>query len=231
MAGAAGEGGGLSGDLTVSEQLFERYCQSHEIPYQRVSATGARSPDYEMVLAGQRIVVEVNEIEPNENERAAMERTARGEVVVHHVTPGERVRRKITSQSGQIRARAQRVLPGLLVLFDDGLVIRHLDPDQIRVAMEGFDTMVLAVPDDPREGIRNLGTKAGKRKKMTPMDNTSVSAIGALALDERGQPELTIYHNRHAAVPLDPAILRPIGVVQFGLSHRAPGAIGEWVAL
>jgi hypothetical protein len=115
----------LSGDLTLSEQLFERYCERYGIPYQRVSATGARSPDYEMALAGQRIVVEVKEIEPNDNEKAAMERTARGEIVVHHVTPGERVRRKITSQSGQIRARAQGVLPGLLVLFDDGFVNRR----------------------------------------------------------------------------------------------------------
>ena len=74
----SGEGGGLSGDLTLSEQLFERYCERYGIPYQRVSATGARSPDYEMALAGQRIVVEVKEIEPNDNEKAAMERTARG---------------------------------------------------------------------------------------------------------------------------------------------------------
>jgi len=216
---------------TESEGLFESFCASHGIPLTRVAVGSGRSPDYEVTIGGYMVVVEVKEIEPSDEERAAMERTAKGEIVVHRVTPGEKVRRKITSQAGQIRSRTKGQAPGLLVLFDRAIMTRHLDPYQIRVAMEGFDTVVFAVPHDSRQGVRRLGTKAGKRKKMTANDNTSISAISVLEQRADGRPELSIFHNRHASTPLDPGLFRPFGVKQYTLSHSEPGGIGEWTEI
>ncbi len=217
--------------LTRSEDLFEQFCRDRGIPCQRIVASNERSPDYEVQLSDQRVVVEVKEIEPSPQERESAERVARGEIVVQHVTPGERVRRKIASQAGQLRARAQGSLPGMLVLFDDGLVIRHLDSYQIRVAMDGFDTIVFGLPRDPREGVRTLGAKAGKRKKLTRTDNTSISAIAVLWINGDGKPAMTIYHNPHAEVPLEPIGPKQLGIEQFLLARDEPGAIGEWVAV
>ncbi len=162
---------------TVSENLFESFCATHGIALARVAAGTGRSPDYEIAIGGTRIVVEVKEIEPSSQEQAELERAVSGQVVVHHLTPGEKVRRKIASQAGQIRSRSNGQAPGILVLFDRAVMTRHLDPYQIRVAMEGFDTVVLAVPHDPRQEVRTVGTKAGKRKKMTATDNTGLSGI------------------------------------------------------
>lgn len=217
--------------MTRSEQLFEKFCAHRGINVNRVPESDGRTPDYEIDFVGTRVVVEVKEIGESPEDREANERLARGEAVVRNITPGEKVRRKIAAQSGQIRARANGCAPGLLVLFEDGLTIRHLDPYQIRVAMEGFDTVVLAVPQDPREEVRAVGTKAGKRKKMTPKDNTSISAIGVLGLDEHGKPNMTVYHNRHAEVSLRPELLETSGLRQFQLSVREDGAIGEWISV
>jgi hypothetical protein len=217
--------------MTVSEELFEKFCAQRGIAVERVAESTQRSPDYEIDLSGTTVVVEVKEISAGLEERQAIEALGRGEAVVRNIKPGEKVRRKISAQSGQIRSRTQGCKAGLLVLFDRGLTIRHLDPYQIRVAMEGFDTLVLSVPKDPRRAVRTIAEKAGPRKKLTASDNTSISALGVLSVNEHDRPELVIYHNRHAEVPLPAAALAQFGIQQFRLSNGPEGALLDWLSI
>jgi hypothetical protein len=217
--------------MTRSEGLFEEFCAQRGISIRRIAESKDRSPDYEIEIGGKPVIVEVKEIGESPEDREANEKLARGEAVVRNIKPGEKVRKKIAAQGGQIRARTEGCKPGVLILFDDGQTIRHLDPYQIRVAMEGFDTVVLAVPKDPREEVRTLGTKAGPRKKMTQNDNTSISAIGVLSLTKEGQPDIQIYHNRHAQVPLPPGIVAAVGIPQFQMSDGPEGAVRDWVRI
>ncbi|MHB1528021.1 MAG: hypothetical protein ACYCXT_01105 [Acidiferrobacteraceae bacterium] len=52
---------------------------------------------------------------------------------------------------------------------------------------------------------------------MTPDHNTSISAIGVLFTPGPETIALRVYHNRFAAVPLDPQRLAKHGIHQFTL--------------
>ena len=217
--------------LTASEQIFEAFCGTKRIRYKRVATSRKRTPDYDIFLPRRKVVVEVKEIIPNADETAATAATLRGEFSVVSITPGERIRKKISDAASQIKARAGRRYPGLLVLYEDGLLPRHLDPYQVRVAMKGFETIVFAVPANPRAAPYPIARRYGPRRKLTPTDNKSVSAIGVLSSATRGPVELAIFHNEHAAVPLPPHLFRRYGVRQYEVSPTTGHAISDWVEM
>ena len=100
---------------TLSEYLFERFCDEHVIPCQRIPEAQTKTPDYELSHGSARIIVEIKEIEPNkeelEAERIVLERGV-GPVIGH--LPGDRLRSKIAVSSKQIKARAEGRYPSLL---------------------------------------------------------------------------------------------------------------------
>lgn len=213
---------------TLSEVLFEQFCRDKGIGCKPVTVGRKRTPDYDIYLPRRKVVTEVKEITPNPTERAAEAALRRGKFSVVSITPGERVRGKIADASPQIKARAKYRYPGLLVLFDNSFLTRHLDPYQIRVAMYGFETVVFAVPRNIRESPYPINRKYGPRRKMTPTHNTSISAVGILAAPQNGEVNLIVYHNDHAAQPLSPTLFARYGVRQFELEQDQPGTIADW---
>ncbi len=214
---------------TISEQLFEDYCAARGIVCARVAESTAPTPDYELQCGEQRIVVEVKEITPNkeeqESERLALER-GYGNVVSH--TPGDRVRRKISDCSPQVKARTLGTLPSILVVFDRGRVASHVDPYNIRVAMYGLEQVYIAVPPIGAGSPYATGMGYGPMRKMGPEHNTSISAIGALVMTGPTDVFLRVFHNRFAHVRLDPALLGSYGVEQFELGDDPPGTTAQW---
>ena len=146
--------------------------------------------------------------------------------------PGARVRGKIADASPQIKARTGGCLPSLLVLCDIkygcGQVSGHLDRYNIRVAMEGLDQVIVAVPRDQSESPYMTGTRSGPRKKMTETHNTSISAIGVLSTPPGAPICLTVYHNRHAAIPVPADALKKLNVPQYTLQGSESGPL-TWV--
>lgn len=213
---------------TQSEELFELFCQQNKIRCRPVKTGSKRTPDYDIFLPRRKVVAEVKELTLNPNERAAETTLRLKKYATVLSTPGERIRGKITDASPQIRARTKRRYPGLIVLFEEGLISRHLDPYQVRVAMYGLETIVVAVPRNPRSSPYAIDRKFGPRRKMTPEHNTSVSAIGILSEHPNGLPELVIYHNAHAALPLRPDLFSRYGVRQFKLAQPSPGTMADW---
>lgn len=213
---------------TLSEVLFEKFCRDKGIGCKPVNVGCKRTPDYDVYLPRRKVVTEVKEITPNPTELAAEAALRAGKFSAVSFTPGERVRGKIADASPQIKARAKYQYPGLLVLFDNGLLTRHLDPYQIRVAMYGLETVVFAVPRNPRESPYPIDRKYGSRRKMTPTHNTSISAVGILTAPQNGEVNLIVYHNAHAAQPLSPKLFARYGVRQFQLEQSQPGTIADW---
>lgn len=213
---------------TESEQQFENFCDGSRISLERVITASGRTPDYDIVLRSTRVVVEVKEITPNTQERDAERKLLAGETVVTSLTPGQRVRSKIADAVPQLKARARGEVPAMLVLYDRGLAVRHLGAYQIRVAMYGFETMVFAVPPDPRNQPYVTDIKYGARKKTTPNHNTSLSAIGVLHLDHTGSPKLRVFHNCYAALPLPFGAVAHYGIPQYRLVGDGDSTPCDW---
>jgi hypothetical protein len=218
---------------TQSEAWFKQYCAEQGISVQRIAEENSRTPDYSINLNGQKLIVEVKEILPNAEEKASLEKlrqTGVGNAVGS--TPGERVRGKISDANAQLKARTLGVLPSLLILCDIrhgcGQITGHVDGYNIRVAMEGLDQVVFAVPQDHTVSPYAVGIKAGPRKKMTENQNTSISAVGVLYTPPGEPIGLLIYHNRFAAVPLDPYLLMGRVRAQYHLKGQ-PGQPSEWI--
>lgn len=49
--------------MTLSEQKFEEFCKTNGIPLERVAPEERETPDYDVWIDGQRIVVEVKQLD------------------------------------------------------------------------------------------------------------------------------------------------------------------------
>jgi hypothetical protein len=215
---------------TESEVYFEKFCRRNDFALSPVSVTSEKTPDYTLTREGQRVIVEVKEIlstaEERESERLLDERGI-GNVI--DITPGARVRKKIADCSPQIRALTQRRYPGLLVLWEQGLCVgRHTESYHVRVAMCGLEEVIVTVPPIASGQSPSFnGMKHGPKRKLTENANTSISAVAVLCVPERDRMLLQVYHNRFAAIPLEPRLLRSPEVLQFVLRDD-PNRTTEW---
>jgi hypothetical protein len=217
---------------TQSEKLFEDCCANAGLACTRISEEASRTPDYELTIDGQRIVVEVKEFSRNKDEQESDRLLSeRGYGSVLSNTPGDRVRKKITDSSAQIKARTQGTYPSILVLFDRGQIAGHLDPYNIRVAMYGLEQIHIAVPRVPSVSPYATGMSYGPKRKMTEEDNTSISAIGVLFTPGLSKIGLHVYHNRYAAVPLDSTLLARHGIRQYELEGDLSANTAKWKEL
>lgn len=214
---------------TQSEALFTKYCERIGISIARIEETSNKTPDYELNIDGTIVIAEVKEIDRNPEERESermLEQRGYGNRLSN--TPGDRVRKKITSASPQLKARSQGRYATILVLFDRGRVLGHLDPYNIRVAMYGLEQIHIAVPNDYSVSPYSTGMSYGPKRKMTEEHNTSISAIGVLFLTDSNEPKLHIYHNKFASVPLPSPVINSIGIPQYKLEENSYGTTAEW---
>ena len=214
---------------TMSEQIFERFCEDRGIVCTRVPEGEGRTPDYELDLDSVRVVVEVKEIAPSaeelESERLAR---VRGYGNAISSTPGDKVRKKIGDCSSQIKARTGGTLPSMLVVFDRGRVVGHADADNIRVAMYGMEQVYIALPPIGEGEPYATGMGHGPRRKMTPEHNTSISAVGTLFMTGPLDVHLHVYHNCFARVPLDTRLLARHHIPQFQIGEPRTRSASAW---
>jgi hypothetical protein len=217
--------------LNLSEKIFEQYCRIVGLRFNRVCEEQGKTPDYELTIGSQLIIVEVKEFFRNKQEQESdrlLQQRGYGNVL--SCTPGQRVRKKIAESSAQIKARSKGVYPSMLVLFDRGKVAGHLDPYHIRAAMYGLEQIHLVLrPLHEASAPYFAGTSFGPKRKMTESDNTSISAIGVLYTPGPDEIGLHVYHNKYAAIPLDFNLLRNCATAQFELaSEVVDGRIPSW---
>ena len=218
---------------TQSEKWFESFCDKKEIKYSRIEEGKNRTPDYNLIIDGTNIIVEVKEFSRNKQEKESdkqLEELGYGRALSN--IPGDRVRKKITSASPQIKSRTKGKNPSILVLCDIlygcGQVVGHTDSYNIRVGMYGLEQVHIAMPNNYSDDLQVKGMSYGPKKKMTEKQNTSISAIGVLSTTEEKNINLVIYHNKHAAVPLNYNIISKYGITQYTLKDEINNT-GKWV--
>ncbi len=129
----------------------------------------------------------------------SLEETRIGHVL--STIPGERVRKKISDASSQIKARTKGHHPSILVLFGRDLSHGHLDLYEVRVGMFGLEQVHFVVPRDMSISPYAVGMSYGPRRKMTKSQNTSISALAVLNTSSAEEVDVTLYHNIYAACP------------------------------
>ena len=203
--------------VTESEQLFEEFCEGAGWEWERVSVAHAgegRRPDYSIRLqSGDPLFIEVKQFDPNPEEKAALSKTMR----VFQTVPGDRIRKAVQSGAPQLKALSQGQWPALLVVFDNVGTRMHTDPYAVLTAMRGLDVVPVTVPADPAESPVFHPSRPGPKKKLTAKANTTLSGIGVLKAGQFG-PSLEVYHNPHAAVPLEVTALPTYHVSHFAMS-------------
>lgn len=189
--------------LTESEALFENLCDHSGWEWSRVEQAeqeGHRRPDYRLSLCQNReVIVEVKQFDPNPQER----RQLQARIPTYSSTPGNRIRKAIQSGASQLKALSEGKWPTILVVYDTTGSMMHTRPYAVLTAMRGLDVVDVAVPADPNQAPTFGPLRPGPNKKLTATSHTTISAIAVLRSMEYG-PAVEIYHNPHAANPLEP---------------------------
>jgi len=178
------------------------------------SIIGERRPDFQLIgHQGTSIVAEVKQFDPSPEERALVERTLAGEIVVRGGTPGARLREVIDRANAQLKALSGGKQPGLLVVYNNVLGgSYHTEPYAVLTAMRGLDVVPVLVPRDPAESPTFLPARPGPRKKLRADANTHISAIAILSQPSSDTFDFAVYHNPHARTALHPTDLHAGGI-------------------
>ena len=216
---------------TESESLFESFCDQNGIRREAIPTMAKQqeeTPDYYIYIGQQKIVCEIKQIDPNEEEMEQQRIFEAGGLAVSGSTPGDRVRTKIAAGASQIRVRAKGRLPSILVVYNNVLIADHANPYFILVAMYGLETHVLAVPEDRNISPYLTDKKFGPKRKMSKEHNTSVSAVAVISTNLEGIATLRVYHNIYAEIPLSPELFRRSNIRQFTVGEKVVGHLPDW---
>ena len=213
--------------ITLGDRQFEDFCARHGARCARVSESTERRPDYSVHFGAYHVIAEVKTLEPNEEEAAVNARRARGEIVAGGGKPGERLRREIRSANGQLRSLSSRIgVPTLLVVHNNTGCSIHTDPYSVMTAMQGMDCVDINIPAEREQQPSFGATRYGPERAMRRDANTSTSGIAIIGNEFAGEVDMALYHNMHAATPLDPEQLRIPGIRQFRIPPDVENSIG-----
>ena len=216
--------------LTDAEVLFERFCRNLGIDFERLPEGPELTPDYVLHFQAVKVAIEVKQLEPTAADEKLLEMGS-GPNAAGSIVDMTRIRNSLLKGSKQLKSLTQKRFPGMVVLYDATAGLGgYLHGDSIAVSMYGMDQLIVGAPKDPTQEPRILGTSLGGNRVTTEDQNTTLSAVAALRrhLDELS---LDIFHNCHAAVPLDPDLLRHDAVNQFRFDAGVPRRDPSWVAM
>lgn len=211
---------------TISETLFETLCAARGVPCQRVPVGRSTTPDYEIVLGVQRVMVEVKQLDPNENDQRINRALDTGAEMDGATSPAPRLRVQIAHGYRQLKAAAREGQPCLLVVYNNSSAINFIDSFTISTAMFGNYGVRLGLA---RSGeICETGRGFMGNRKVTRNTCKRLSAIGVLKDARSGELRVEAYHNPFAQVPIDPTLMRVIAASQFLHSSPHDGAFVSW---
>jgi hypothetical protein len=203
---------------SFSETLFKQLCSSHGVPCEEIPTGPARTPDFAIHLAGVRVVCEIKQIDPNNEDLLELETVSSGKTTGRFVP--NRLRAKLKHVSGQLKAASVCGCATLLVVYDNTpfkMYSTHFDVVQ---AMFGAHSVTVSVPKEPDADPIVSEPFFGGNRGLTPRQNTSVSALAILDCGPLSERTLRVYHNPYASVVLRAELLAVLPVVQYLL----PGA-------
>ncbi|MGH7488835.1 MAG: hypothetical protein ACREMY_25020, partial [bacterium] len=88
---------------TISEALFEELCAARRVPCARIPVSIEKTPDFEVILGVQRVVVEVKQLDPNSNDQRIHAALHAGAEIDGVSAPTPRVRQHIAAAYRQLK--------------------------------------------------------------------------------------------------------------------------------
>lgn len=217
---------------TISETLFERFCTETGVPFRCLSpdpSIGGRTPDYEVYWQNPPVLVEVKQIDPNCDDKTLRRLfTDTGEYSFSGV-PGHRLRGRISKAGSQLRARAKPDQSTLVVVYNNvGVLQGFTDERAVMSAMYGRYQVDISTSRGLGAQVLSVARRLGGGRSMTLKHNTTVSGVAVLFEWPKG-PCLVVYHNRFAARPLQPHILRNPRILQRCIWEGDGSEFPKWV--
>lgn len=220
--------------MTKSEIKFEQFCNDHIIQFNRIDTGLTTTPDYHIFVGSQKIIVEVKELQANDDDKRALQdlKTQKSTVWgIHRV--GDRIRYKLDDAKKQIEGRAKGICPSMLVLYDARpFPVRGIFSYEILVAMYGWETIDLQVPEKLGEPVTFGEHRFGKGKKFREGVHTYISSLAILSEGKPDSLHLDIYLNDYADKPLPYEILLQIQDIDIYVRPQTQSnEFREWVRL
>ena len=218
---------------TISEELFERFCITNNIEYQKIpeeSQKGDRTPDYQISSNKVDIIVEVKQFDPTKEEQKLIKQLEeRRWTDAQDISPGKRARAKIDSAMGQLKKGSQGRKPTMLVLYNNVFITKqHSEPYAIKTALYGFEAVDISVPNDNSLSPYISNKRFGSKRRVTENQNTSLSAVAVL-INRGDKLYLQIFHNKFAKNPLDPKLMNCPTIKHYYLEEKTEGEFQGWV--
>jgi hypothetical protein len=190
---------------TISETIFEEFCSSNNLPWEKITECDQPTPDYKVALNAEDVIVEVKQIDKDkEFTKANSSRIV-----------GDHIRAKIKEARKQVKVASNECLPAILLIYNNLDPIQGFGTEQhdFIAAMYGELTVVL----NPKEhSITN--SYHGRNQSLRQDKNTSFSAVGFLYQTNEG-PTVRIYENTFAENKLNYLSLpKCIEAIQIGLA-------------
>lgn len=170
---------------TKSEDLFELFCNHHNILWEKIATKKTKTPDYLITFNSQIHYFEIKQLDEDENFKSTQGVSSR--------IVGDHVRKRIEKSQKQIQVGARNNSPSILIIFN------NLDPtfQEFGTGQIDFITAMYGEPTVKLEKGQIADSYFGLDAKFGPKCNTSFSAIGHL-LETKTVPIIKIYANHFA---------------------------------
>ncbi|HUU27608.1 MAG TPA: hypothetical protein VM123_07340 [archaeon] len=217
-------------NMTISEKMFEQYCEENSIGWTRIVESTEKRPDYYISIAGVNIVVEIKQFDPSKEQKKLLRKFKENGRFYNGGTPGDKVRSAIKKAGPQLSTLSKKRYPSILVLYNNLPFVlgNPTEPYNIKVGMYGLERIDLNMPRDFKTPTVIVDRKFGKKRKLTKEHNTSISALAVLPNTKEKGLWLDVYHNEHAAIELPKGLVSSLRAAEFVLSEKIQGEFQEW---
>lgn len=200
---------------TISEELFERLCQTRAIACRKIPEGTSKTPDYELKIDSYTVLVEVKQLDENDEDRKINEALDRGDDVPAIECPSDRVRRQIAVAYRQLKAYNRAGLATGIVLYNNAGPLTFIDSWTVTKAMFGDYGYRFGIPAPSGGPIVDLGAGFMGRRKVTRNSCRVLSFVAVLKKGQDDTPVLEAYHNPFATVLLPATVMSCIAASQF----------------
>jgi hypothetical protein len=166
---------------TKSETVFEEFCNSNNLLWEKIAECDKPTPDYKVVLNAETVIVEVKQIDKDDKFTEVG-----GSRIV-----GDHVRAKINEALKQVKAASNERLPAILLIYNnlDPMQMFGTEQHDFITAMYGEITVALNLK---KHSITD--SYHGRNQSMRLDKNVSFSAVGGL-YQTNEDPVVRIYEN------------------------------------
>jgi len=181
--------------MPCAETLFESFCESNSLSWERVPVQETPTPDYVVLSNGQYIYFEIKQIDEDDNFKTSGSISSR--------TVGAHIRQRITYSKKQIQVGAKLGALSILLVYNnlDPLQLFGTEQHDFIAAMYGEMTVEL-------KESRIVDSYHGRNSSLRLDQNTSFSAVGHLRHSVAG-PSVRLYENVFASNSLNTVLLPP----------------------